>query len=406
MQFTIGSLISVVAFLLAFSQFLRPIIHLRINTGWLKFKHAKWLFFIGAIMVFIAAIIGHLPVIIHKPYVWSFGKALFWEFSAGIIIFTAAIILLQRSFSPAKYSQKNSKIFLGECYQIIANGIEKDLNELANEMQYSMEKIFNAALKHIKSPENPFKNLEYSSPIYLLDLFSDQSFCKSIVCSNPKTLHATILAAKNISDERVGSRFIAQLLLSLLTEHQSILYREEKNKGLGLFYGIKIEIFEDFNFLIGSYQPLSIWKFSDKDSVGAIEIKKYFELVNSALATYMDKNEDTKPQIFFSALTNIAEIITNNNYRTNMLSENRTYDSPQQKNLLACFLGVSNLITTIAKHSTNFQVEEKSIKKSKFDFLHEDRTLYGALAYGIYKIIEQFSTKEYNNDSIKLLVYF
>jgi len=150
------------------------------------------------------------------------------------------------------------------------------------------------------------------------------------------------------------------------------------------------------------YRPLTGWLMFSTSDFNAKSIKKYFEVIEYSLEKYL-KGDDNSPDIFYSAMNYMAEIIKNNIYNLKRQTDNELHASPSYNNLIACSSGLSSMIQFIINKANVFP-EAKEFKKNAYSYHNNDKNIYGALANGIYEAIEAFSIHHIGYESIRFLL--
>ncbi len=141
--FSIGSAVATIALVLAFSQFIRPIVKLKLSVGIFRLTVALAFFFMAIGFVFVAAILPFIP----GKALPFLGYPVFWEILAGAFLLGISVGLIYKVKKPVKFNRRNDKRFLKYCMSIIAKGNEVDMRELAVEIYHSIEEIILACKK-------------------------------------------------------------------------------------------------------------------------------------------------------------------------------------------------------------------------------------------------------------------
>lgn len=194
--FTIGQLISVIALVLAFSQLTKPIIKFRIRTHNINYRVVAVVVLLASSFVFLATLLPFLP----GPALPLIGYPVFWEFLAGILFAAVAIFLLVAINTKPTFKRRNSEAYLRACAAVIARGNDDDLRELADEILPAITPIFNECKSYnhfeacrVREQGQTYRIQERTRIAFtILDLWSDKSFCKNIVCKAPETALANI----------------------------------------------------------------------------------------------------------------------------------------------------------------------------------------------------------------------
>lgn len=402
----IGIFVTFAAFLLAFFALVNPIIKFRLNMRLLNMRRLFWLLIIlGVIAIlqnpfkqtFISE--SNLLEITSKQYDIDFNSKylqLFYEISVLLwnsVLVGLSIYLFSILINPVKFNSKNAKYYVDGCNLLISSGINENIGRLTSEVSYSIPTIFDAAMQD---------SSETQEALVLLELFSDEKFCKSIVNHNPVTL--SIIFDKVIQHSEhlypIGAILINQLIALMFSEPDSQLNREERyGEGLGRFGAFKKLVFGKLKFLKSEYRPLSKPFLHSKPFMNAQGINKYFEVIEYTLDQYLAEKRDNSPDIFSSAFHVIKEVIENNILN---LSDAEVHSSDSADNILACSTGISFLISFLRNKFNDFPLAP-DITKENYSYFN-DRNIYGAIAVGIFDVIEQLARKEYLFENIRLLL--
>ena len=402
--------ITFAAFMLAFFSLINRVIIFRLNMGVLSMRRLFWLLcLLGCISLVNIPVsyfiisddgilqntlihYGQLPHINYARYIDGTVKFL-WNTTFVTLI----LYLFYKLITPVKFSQKKSKIYFEECGIIIASGIEADIQKLAAEISYSITLIFDHAFK-----EKNTDTEQYAAS--LIDLFSDEFLCKKIVNHHPATLYTIFDTVINNCDkyEPLGKMLINRLILLMFIEPESQLNREDPYHGLGKFGTFKKLIFGNIDFLRSSYRPLSHFFVFNKSDFNAECIDKYFEIIEFSLEKYLN-HRDNSPDIFYAAFDVIGEIVRKNILSLKQIPDAEMRFSPSYVNLISCSAGMNKIVHFIRYHSTDFP-NPHNIKCDEYNYFKNDRNIHGAIAHGVYKIIEELSTNNHNYDGIRLLL--
>jgi hypothetical protein len=189
----------------------------------------------------------------------------------------------------------------------------------------------------------------------------------------------------------------------MFTEHHSILHREEPYHGLGRFGTFKKLIFSDVNLLKSEYRPLSISPILNEADFNAESIKKYFEIIEFSLNAYLEKG-DSFPDIFYSALHTIPEIIKKNIANLERYSDKELRFSSPYSNLISCSTGTLSLIHFINTNAHKFPLPNKLVSEN-YNYFDNDRNIYGAITSGLYETIAALSTSNHTYESTRILLF-
>jgi hypothetical protein len=199
-----------------------------------------------------------------------------------------------------------------------------------------------------------------------------------------------------------GRSLINQLISLMFTESESQLNREEPYHGLGKFCTFKKLIFGNLSFLNSSYHPLTGFYIYNKDNFNTNSINKYFEIIEYVLKIYL-KSKDNSPSIFFAAFNVIEEIINKNLLLLAHSPDNKIRLTSSYDNIITCSVGVSSLIHFISQNAEDFP-QACDVTQQEYSFFKNDHNIYGAMAHGVYSVIEQLSRNEHFFESIRHLL--
>ncbi|MGE3920799.1 MAG: hypothetical protein AB7F64_07685 [Gammaproteobacteria bacterium] len=361
MKFTIGELAGTLAFILAFTQLLRPLVILRLKSSRYKLT----------ILILLTVGIGSV-------FINAFNVSTWLDIIAGLTIIGSSISLIVISFKSAHFTSCNANIFYKGAYEIIASGNKNDLAELAKEISDSIKMIFELCINNKK--DDSFTDNAYN----MLALFSDKSFCMAIAEHGHETTKialSTVIKHLHVLKEQksiVGKPFLTRLIHSLYRTPNSPLYRAEEHAPCDIFEEIK-DLLCDVNFVINNYSPLSAWFLYNPTKIKPFQLKKYFEILGKSLNNYLKNNNDTTPIIFYSCLKDISNITMSKD-----LSDE-------------CALGIGSLINVVKQNNV----------MSTLDNTKDN--IYSELSQGIFDILLSFSLDKDNFFYIHLIlceIYF
>lgn len=115
------------------------------------------------------------------------------------------------------------------------------------------------------------------------------------------------------------------------------------------------------------------------------------------------KESDNWPDIFWSALNTVCEIIVHNIYLLPKCVDKDMRFSQPYDNLSVCCSGAISLVNFITSNYEKFP-SAKNVQFESYSYLKNDRNIYGAIADGIYRIIESSSMNRSMYESIRLLL--
>ena len=413
----ITTFLTFAAFVLALLSFIKRIVVFRLNAGAVTMKGLFRSLIALAVIALLALTISSISAkhlaswysylaslstdityqsvlaIIHSHYSQLSD---FINISWNVVLVSIILYLFYKLSNPIRFNKKNAQVYLEECAHIIASGVETEMMQLTNEVACSIHDIFQSATN------TNCRNNKYA--IQLITLFSDEMFCRLIIKHNPTTLYIIFEAAINNCDIDFGAgkQLVRRLIGLLFTENQSLLNREEPYFGLGRFGTFKKLIFGDYKFLTSRYSPLSGWKLFCEPGVNPKAIKKYFEVVEYALQSYLEKG-DKHPTMFFAVMNEISEIIGDSSNHLRGVPDDNTHALSDYKILTECFLGLSSLIRFIRTNSTLFPVAPNIVKEG-YSYFKNDNNIYGALSGGIFEAIEKLSISTCKQEAVRLLL--
>jgi len=259
--FSIGEAIGALAFLLAFTQLVTPALRFRLRVrarrAWLAFAT----FIAAFICVVVAALIPATQGRVH-PIV-SFPIA--WEVAGGALVLGGALLLVYSYFRRVTFTPLICEPYFQACYDVILRGEDSGLRALADEIRYSADAIV-AAARTRPEDGSPRTNeliaptLLWEHAFRLLDLFSDERFCRIIVNHAPLTA-TTYIDSLSIRESKgtPGYAFVRQLIRQTFLSNDSPLERERDPSGLGHFQQYTRRIFGNYRFVSGAYVPFLAW---------------------------------------------------------------------------------------------------------------------------------------------------
>lgn len=308
--FTIGQLVSVIALLLAFSQLTKPIITFRLQASKVGYAVPIFCSVLAISFIFLASILPFLP-----GKAWPLlGYPVFWEVLAGLILVLVAGYVLFAIARKAPFERRNAEAYLKACKAVIAKGNDDDLRELADEILPVIKPVLDECNSYDPNEAKVAKDRgeEYEIDkatriaFTILDLWSDMSFCKSIVCKAPDT--AIQVFSQLICNNPHGSAGYAlsqQLMHQAFVNRDSILMREEDYSGLGIFKQFQKTVFGNWRFIEGGHRPLGAW--SPDESVQSWQVKKYKECLDASLHAYFAaKDRGDYPRSLWLGLEEVA----------------------------------------------------------------------------------------------------
>lgn len=401
--------ITFAAFILAFFALINRIIIFRLNASILSMKRLLLLLIVMGLIALINAAISSIflnesllvsstaryyDLSTSTNYISYIYQIIVWSWNAILVALVS--YLFYKLITPIKFNPKKSKVYFEECSLIIASGVDADIQRLTAEIFYSVPLIFDYAFK------DETDTGQYAAS--LIVLFSDEMFCKKMVNHNPATLYIIFETVINNCDrfQPLGKNLINKLLSLMFTEPGSQLNREDPYHGLGQFGTFKKLIFSNVNFLRSAYHPLSRFSLSNISEFDAKCIDKYFEIIEYSLKIYLN-GHDNSPTIFSSALDVVVEIIRKNICFLAHKSDKDIHLTDPYNNVITCSVGLSSLIHFIQSNDQEFPKANEVIDEG-YSFFKNDRNIHGAIAHGVYDVIELLSTNEYFFESIRILL--
>lgn len=373
-------------FILAFLALINPIITFRLKVRRLDNK----LFFL---VITILGVIACLEILIPLTNitVWLGSSAhkikILIFFCWNICLFGIILYLLYSLFFQVKFKKKNAKIYLHECSLIIESGKETDICLLAAEICTQVPVIFKYA--HKDNDKHAQK---------LLELFSDEFFCKIVVRHSTRILASIFQPV--IDNAKFSSQcnhiLIKRLIRFLLIDTNSLLHREEPYHGLGRCAKLKTNIFGNIDFLISEYRPLSSWfDFGTAENLDTKVIQKYLEIIKFSLESCLETKENYS-DIFSAALDNIHEIVKCNTVKLEVMPNSSIYRS----NLSMCSLGLTSLVDLISHHPAPSPTSPID-KECNYSY----DAIYDVISNGIFNAIEAFSINQLGYEYVRTLIF-
>lgn len=391
--FSIGELIGVIALLMAFLQLSKPIIKFRIRVGCVSEKIIYGLFFVAIIFVLLSAILPFIP----GTAVPLLGYPVFWEVSAGFFFVFGSTILIRGITKKSVFSKRNAYNYLNGCTSIIAKGNEEDLRELADEISKSIEPIVKQCKKYDrdKATEAEVRGRPYEVEeatqiaLRILDLWSDPTFCKNIICRSPGT---AIEVFKQIINYKLysggGSTLTQELLNQAFSNQDSILMRESQYSGLGFFNLFTKTVFDNRELVESNHRPLQAWKDYREEQIKPWQAEKYCSCLHIAIRAYFKAKDYQNSAAMYGGIDKLAGFALSQTASIQHLSEAELYQSANLKVLSTIQQGFEEIIDIIEKHQDNIPVYE--LNESNYN-KWKDTSIYGILANGIYCYFERLA---------------
>ena len=401
--FALGHLISVIALLLAFSQLTRPIIQFRLKVHILNYKY-KIIIVLSALVlailsVFVATILPFIPGTA-LPLV---GYPVFWELLSASLFIGISIYVVSVIAKPAKFTSKDAKSYLNATVSFIAKGGEERLNELAEEIYPSISGVIEEVKQFNQLQEEKSKTHKHSESVVIpdeckiLDAWTDKLFCKAMVCRHPDSAVEIIRQLAKNPIQRIGYTLNNEIINQSFENSDSILIREEKYSGLGVFKRFTRQCFGDPRFVGGFHKPLESWEWY-KNTVKDWQVAKYCECTKIAFEAYIESKSDNQDFSPLSvAVDTMADIATGPILSIKYFLEQDIYGSENQKILFKISDGYQEIIKTVLNGS---DYPECGFDEKNYDSL-KDPSIFNVVAKGIYQYFEALTKARRHDDFIE-----
>lgn len=381
--FSIGEGVSALAILFLLKQFIGPIEKFRLFIrGWRE-PIAHWLFYVGMAGVIVSAI---LPLIPGQAFP-LLGYPIFWEIlAAGAFI--AGIVGFYRGIKkPIIFSKNNHEKYMQKIHDVIARGDEVELGQLAIEIIDSINPIFDA----VENINDSISEKHKTNAGIILCFLSDKKFCRLVANKNFYTFHKILERVRkclgNDSFKITSSRtFVRELIKQSIKSKNSFLGREKEASGLGFMKGFEL-IFGDYPFLMSAYCPLEAWDYGDKN-IKPWQVENYFFILRIALEDCIKKNNfKPMPNPFISPFGNIARLAMSMARRLKCLPENEAHESLAYQILSEVSGGFARIIGILNENKSDPVIK---FDPDSYSYLN-DSSVYGVIAYGVFKFFEGVS---------------
>jgi len=401
--FDIGAAIAAIAILLAFVSLANPARRFRWSLGWFKLRTAYLFFFTAIGFILIGA---WIPVLSFDTNSFI-DYPIFWETLAAVLFCFGSLGLIIGGNQPVKFTRKNSKQFFNKCYSIIAQGDNKELGALSEEISWTAKDIINICEEY-DSLEARFSKEEgrifevddsVKWALRLLDLFSDKRFCNIIVTTCPIT---AIRYLTEIQTQRLyysgGYAFIQQLIQQAFEDPSSILHREEKYYGLGKFLPFTRTVFGNYEFVESNFRPLQAAGFSH-DNLRTL--KKYIQCLLVSLEAYFKEGRfyehPSAIWVGFDILAKSAwEFVRRLDGSENYL---RMDDCPTWA-LTEITMGFKDCLKLIQKYDKD--LPEYTFNSEGYNS-HNDNSIYGIIAFAVYEFLKALAVDRNHDEDIRLI---
>lgn len=295
--FTLGEAVAVLVLFFGIRELSNPITRMRWRTRWITDKHLLILLRLGIYLALLAAALRVFPThrlpIVHYP--------IFWEFLAGAILISGGMTLVYCANTPTRLSKRNANTFLSANVHIIATGDENDLRELGSEIRDSLDLVAEQCRTYLLARTAAEQGQDGGAEVKpdelarvsftLLDTWSDQRFCSTIVRLCPGTL----IDVFRISAERgvLGYlyHFGRELIHQAVADERSILHREEGYSGFGRHKRTLHAIFGDIRVLRSKVGPLGAWEPYRDQGITALKIERWGDAMQIALKTIIKERD-------------------------------------------------------------------------------------------------------------------
>jgi hypothetical protein len=405
--FSIGQLLTVLSFALAFSQLTRPIVRFRLQAKGISFWSVAWVVGFGTAFVFLAAIMAHLAA----PRPALFGYPIYWELLSGLLFVVLGFALIAYSTKKAQFGGSNARSYLEACRAVIVKGSPEAMRELAEEVIEAVPSVFKccsafdaqAARQASKSglPLNVSDSTR--SAFSTLELWSDATFCKVIVCSAPDTAIAMIQGFKSVKrGSRPGYALCRQLIRQSFLEESSLLMREEDFSGLGFNKKYRSALFDDWAFVNGLYSPLDHWHLY-KDEARDWQVKKYCECVAAALTSYLKANNfHENPWSLRRALDHLSSVAMRQAWQLQSMGPGVGYSSSPIQVLNEVQSGLVGFVEILSSCEDAVIAQFEGISEAGVSTSAAQAPIYEAMAKGMYDYLEALSTARSNDELVRM----
>lgn len=399
--FSIGEAISSIALLLAFTQLVTPGLKFRLRVRATRTWIAGTFFILAFLCVLVAALIPSILSCV-VPIV---GFPIFWEAVAALLIFSGVIVLSSIYLIKTKFNRRNFKGYFYACSYSITRGDEMGLRALADEIWYSVDNIVKAAAGPRETntggkPRAATNVADYG--LGLLDLFSDERFCRTIVDAAPFTGVKFIEAlGKSGQDRRLGFAFVQQLVRQSLLSDSSMLHKEEDYYGLGHFKWFTKAVFGNYSFVSGAYRPLQAWRnWEDQYNTSKVT-EKYIRALKIAFEAYFEsKSFQDRPDALLSATTTFVETVRSTISQIRGVSPENIYSLDSYRADINIGSTLEDLVQMVVGHEN--ELPDYPFDAATYDRF-KDMSIYGVLAFAIYKFLENLSIDQGHDEEMRTL---
>jgi hypothetical protein len=289
---SIGEALLVAGLLVAFYRWSGPLAQLRWGTRRLSTRVVLGVIAAAVALVFIAALLrlfgepwSRVPVI---------GYPVFWELAGSAMLMAAGTVLAAFAFTRSALSVRNAEQYLAVNKTIIANGDEAALRELGQEIESSVPIVTAQcrAYRERERREGPAEADAYTRVCFsLLDAWSDERFCRTLVCWCPETVMVIVKALTEHAVHGDGAALGSALVNEAVADERSLLYREARKAGLRRSRVFLKAAFGEWTFVDSAVRPLASWNVYRDTELSERKIKRWGEAVDSALGAFMENGK-------------------------------------------------------------------------------------------------------------------
>ena len=404
--FSVGSAVTAIALVLAFSQMMGPIRRFRVRTGILPAWLAYGLFVVGIGLVFVAAVLPFVPGEALVP--WRY--PVLWEIGGGLLIVLAALSFLSSVNMRAKFNRFNYKRFLEGCTSIISTGREDSCRELAVEIRGSIGRVVEACKKfdrfkayRAREEGTKYEVTEYTRYAFtLMDVWSDAMFCRIVVCHAPGT---GVELFEQIRQQRLyesgGYSLVNQMVRQAFLNRDSILYREEDFYGLGHFKNFTYSVFGNYELIESYFRPLQAWSYWEDEDSESWKVEKYAKVVNMATEGNITSGwRRGHPSGLWCGFERLGSIASHEAIRLDKVGGDEICESVHFESLKKIAWGLEEVVRTLKEHEK--EIPDEEFKEEDYRALN-DFSVYGVVADGIYRFFEALATARWKDEAVRMV---
>lgn len=372
-----------------------------------KYISAIVLFVLGILMPFVSSLLialNHTPV----PVI---GYPIFWEFTGATMVFIAGGLIFIIGTSKARFTRKNHSYFLNAVVRNISTGETKGMLGLMGDLYHSADNIAEFVSQYDRAEASARRKLhqpyltrpEVMSALDLLNVMSDEEFCKLMVTRSPNVAIKLVNALANYRCWNSGGHnFVRQLATQAFTQRNSLLSREKDYEGLGYINAFSKSLFGNFE-VVQHYRPLSGWNFYENDAISYLAIKNYARALQVALGSSAVQLDNTvHPSELYDGLDRLSYPV--HRLIQKIQSQNWEYGTDEGKILLNIEKTLIYIIDIVSglenslKDQLNIPIPVSS--KDAYE-IQNDHTIFGVLAKGIYSFFEHLAAFREHDDFIR-----